>query len=520
MVCLLWICSGIAYAQPANYESVPVGGRGAAMGGAYLALADDASAAFYNPAGLASIRQRGISLSATAYGVQSTKVTGFVRAYGESIDLKESSLRIFPTATSYVLPFDSIGELNHTAAFSIIVPYNDSFEGTQNLSLTDSYLDLDVFQSRSQQVMWAGPSYAIGGERWRVGASLMLQYASFNQKNLVGIGISSDSATGGTTTLQTSQFTQQSGSAFALMPALGAQYRLDDRLAFGVTLRLPAIHVTGSSETFHTNAQSELEADAAGNPLAPTSVFQDTYRKVQAGFVQRSPVMFGGGFAYQAPSELRVAFDARAYLPVGRHDRISGAPVLPNRDLPGEYGTTEEYDPTETDPGHAFVMNFAAGIEIPVVEGLYALGGFHTDFSSIRDEDIFEANDVRVNMYHFTAGVRSVSESGSLVAGLAFAIGSGKAIGFDFADVDNLEVRADATRWSLGIFMAGTAFLGDEPEDDEALPAGGNPESGDTDPVDLGDTNGTEANPYTTPDASPREAEPAPANQRWRRRSP
>ena len=45
----------------AEFLLIAAGARPAAMGGAYVAVADDISAVYWNPAGLASLRGRGIS---------------------------------------------------------------------------------------------------------------------------------------------------------------------------------------------------------------------------------------------------------------------------------------------------------------------------------------------------------------------------------------------------------------------------------------------------------------------------
>lgn len=51
----------------ANQRNILPGGRAAMMGGAFVALADDSSASYYNPAGLAFMKENRIEFSATAY---------------------------------------------------------------------------------------------------------------------------------------------------------------------------------------------------------------------------------------------------------------------------------------------------------------------------------------------------------------------------------------------------------------------------------------------------------------------
>ncbi len=60
----LLVCAGPAHAaETASFLNVGVGARGLAMGGAYTALADDANAIYWNPAGLAALDKREVSLS-------------------------------------------------------------------------------------------------------------------------------------------------------------------------------------------------------------------------------------------------------------------------------------------------------------------------------------------------------------------------------------------------------------------------------------------------------------------------
>ena len=63
------------YAELFNQRNYLVGERAAMMGGAYTALSEDLSGAFYNPAGIAFTEGALISLSANVYSyyIYSTK---------------------------------------------------------------------------------------------------------------------------------------------------------------------------------------------------------------------------------------------------------------------------------------------------------------------------------------------------------------------------------------------------------------------------------------------------------------
>ena len=66
--------------QPGQFLNYGVGGRAMAMGGAYYGISDDATAAYWNPAGLAQVQRKEVTtMQATLF--QSTKLTYFSYAH-------------------------------------------------------------------------------------------------------------------------------------------------------------------------------------------------------------------------------------------------------------------------------------------------------------------------------------------------------------------------------------------------------------------------------------------------------
>src|SRR5690606_10555607 len=60
----------IARAADANYQSFVVGGRALTLGGAFTSLSDDPSGAYYNPAGIADVKETSYSVSTSIYGFE------------------------------------------------------------------------------------------------------------------------------------------------------------------------------------------------------------------------------------------------------------------------------------------------------------------------------------------------------------------------------------------------------------------------------------------------------------------
>lgn len=79
-------CGTLVFAQSkvgstaANFLSIPVGPRATAMGGSFTAIANDASAAYWNPGGLSRIRRNEFMASSTEWLVD-TKINYFAVAF-------------------------------------------------------------------------------------------------------------------------------------------------------------------------------------------------------------------------------------------------------------------------------------------------------------------------------------------------------------------------------------------------------------------------------------------------------
>ena len=68
-LCLLLIALP-ARADDSRYQDFPVGSRATALGGAFVALSDDPSGLYYNPAGICDARRLNVNVSASLYGFE------------------------------------------------------------------------------------------------------------------------------------------------------------------------------------------------------------------------------------------------------------------------------------------------------------------------------------------------------------------------------------------------------------------------------------------------------------------
>jgi long-chain fatty acid transport protein len=156
---LLLVTAASARAQgiESNYRPYLVGGRAAGLGGAFTALADDGSGAYYNPGGLAFVRASSLSFSLNAYGLIGGRVKD---ALGDGHDFPYQDLNIVPVATSGIKklgePELETGVSKHTVFFSVFIP--DSLYTDDRDQLGDSANA--YFSQRSNQTLWVGGGYA------------------------------------------------------------------------------------------------------------------------------------------------------------------------------------------------------------------------------------------------------------------------------------------------------------------------------------------------------------------------
>lgn len=209
-----------------------IGSRASAMGTAYVGLSDDWSAVFFNPAGLAQIEDTNISLFITNImpsGTYNFELAGMTLADAESIGSSYPS-----GAFSYFRPFsDKI-----TAGISVYVPAGAGAEwdGTDLAMLTGGtplLWDSTIF------MITVSPAAAIKlNEKFSLGASLNFNFASLKMKRPGGDGAA----------VPYFQY-DENLSAMAIGFTLGAMYKPNETISFGLTWKAPVkANLKGTAE--------------------------------------------------------------------------------------------------------------------------------------------------------------------------------------------------------------------------------------------------------------------------------
>lgn len=311
----LWQCAGIASAQPVqnialrnSFDPLGAGARGLGLGGAFIAVADDGTAATFNPAGLAQLRRTEIAL----VGFTET-LTSSVARQGAAITTTSGTHRR-PDFFGIALPFEAVGrkmtiQLSYQRAVDLVG--EGSAAVIEQSALEDVHPGLPpvvaefVEQVATEQAgAFQTLSLSAGcqiSSRASLGASVNYWFghwtvAGSNEVTLLG-ALPTDSGPivqGKVFDLDFSQ--EQSMRAFSLNLGFLLKY---PRVSIGGVARLP---FSGDYELSERDVTAFLIPDASGNT---TRTVQDFAAKSQL----RWPRRFGIGMAVRPLKGLTLAAD-------------------------------------------------------------------------------------------------------------------------------------------------------------------------------------------------------------------
>mgnify|MGYP005991348183 CR=1 FL=1 len=180
-----------AIADEYHYKNILIGSKAIGLGGAFTGIADDMSAVFYNPAGLA---QTTLSNSASLSTFRWEAMT-FEDVFSTQDDFERSSFSIVPS-------FLGTGSNSKVWNWSLVFAVSDLSTERNFSKVTSDYYDPTgsvVIGSQTEfgNIDLDNASYDLGlggafmlSERWSMGASLILKYKQF--ETVQGSGIATE----------------------------------------------------------------------------------------------------------------------------------------------------------------------------------------------------------------------------------------------------------------------------------------------------------------------------------------
>ncbi len=366
-----------------NYDNVLVGKDQALEGGAYIARAGDASANFYNPAGL--VQFEGASLNASSTGYVYTKLTSKVS--GASIS--SSKLDNLPGYIGTVSRMPFVDARNLRVGLSITRSVSWSPGGIDQTfdasSLGYGRLNYSSAANFQTQLYQAAAGFSPVLDRsLRLGLGVGLAQTSYSNNNTIS-GTQSSSG-------QPAQFLETiraSGTDNALLFTFGAQWDVIGGLTVGAILQPPGIELWNSSLV-----TSESSAVGATGGMA------QYYRDDTGTFRYKLPLMVGVGAAYRFRL-FEVEADLRYHNAVSQYDFYRG--TVPYQVLTASNGTITTAPPPVVPYAAKRVFNGSIGGKARVGRHSTVHLGFNTALSPVADPATSPLR--KANLYAFSGGV-------------------------------------------------------------------------------------------------------------------
>ena len=414
-----------------NYDNVFIGSVEAVEAGAYLARTNNASASFYNPAGLAASGNTSLSISAN--GFVWTKLTS--HALGESVS--SSQLGATPGYFAVAVGPPIIKGERLRLGFSVINSVSWAPPGSDQATSAGPGSFPQLTYSSQLSFSTVLTSLSIGYRLTptvRIGGSVSLASTSYSdQESLSGQVPGSG---------QPSQFLsalRASGNIRHLVLSSGVQWDATPQLTFGALLRAPGLPVTSSSLFTY---ESMVQSLSGG-----TNAY---FRDDGGTFEYRLPLEVSAGVAYRLGS-VHAEIDVRYHANAGQYTLYRSARPLQVQTY-GPNGTTALSTQAFSEMTYSArsVVNVAAGARYQATRALTFHGGFFTSPSPVGNP----ANSPfqKADFYGATLGAAFTGAHWSFSLGFAYEFGSTAPVQVNggLGPLTDLDYRALTLLYALG----------------------------------------------------------------------
>lgn len=371
----LLLFSSLAWGQFYNNQQYLIGERAAGLGGAYTAIANNSSALWYNPGGLARIKDKNLNISSTAYSYLSSNTKGALEfapdisvdpnSKLESLDFKASDFSIISTTLIYGRKIND----QSAWAFGLIVPFQDNLtQSTKGKIIReDNAIDIAVMGTKSSKFYQGMIGYGNQILKWwNVGAALKLGYFDSEVSDEIFTELD---MYGGTNQYKRSSFQKEkeSKSISTIGFQIGGQINLTPSFIFAGNFTFPNYVLNGTMdrESFDLSYRF-TDSTASENTQHETDPYRYSTLLPYTGWEWN----FGLGYL----SENWVAdFDWILIPPAYEKPR--------------------------------FIVNFKLGLETKISKNILYRVGVSTDFSQRPELIQGNSNEDRINYYSLSSNI-------------------------------------------------------------------------------------------------------------------
>lgn len=404
-----------AAAQEGPYSNFLVGERSLGLAGAFVAVADDPSAIFHNPAGIASLTTGSASGSLWALARGNRHADSGYRSELGASDLDYSDPLSLPLFLAGVLKLGRAhadGVRPHALGLAVLTPYVDERRFVAQLR---SPVGVDRLEVRhTDRARWIGAAYAT---RLRPGLSLGISafYASRSlQHDEVELRAKLPDDAGVGSDFSRASTVDAHGQHLVLR--VGTRLDITHELRAGVMLQLPGIEL-GSS------ANAERLVTRVGP--APTQITIDEVRAVGANLLLPWEIRVGATWLHYP--ETLVTLDLSLFGPAGDEgDTAENRPPAVG-DYGAEYGAF-----VPGSPNRRAALHGAVGFQTIIEELVPVRGGLFFERSSAPEvltmSDVYAPDRVNIAGAALSVGVRASSYDFSIGAIGVLGWGQGYAL--------------------------------------------------------------------------------------------
>jgi hypothetical protein len=300
----------VARAEEGPYSNFLVGERSMGLGGAFVAVADDVSALFHNPSGIATLSTSAYSGGLWAFFEGRRTIENGYRTDLGAVSLEHSAKLALPSFLGGVVKFgarQADGLRPHALGAALMSPFVNEYRFVAQLSEERSALDrIEVRHGDSAR--WLGLSYAY---RVRPGLAFGLtvfgaqRSVSHDEVEIRGREGTMDDLTGA----NIARASTVGIDAYQMIVRFGAHADLARELRAGLMFQPPGLDIGGSAVAEHATTTT-------GDPMSPMTAV-DLMRNDDAGYNLPTPWELRFGLGYLAHGGELISIDFSFFGPAG-----------------------------------------------------------------------------------------------------------------------------------------------------------------------------------------------------------
>jgi hypothetical protein len=407
LVCLSGLSSRLE-GQDDRYWRQTYGTEATLLNGAVIGRATDVGTVFYNPAGLADVKDPSILLSGHVYEYEKVAAVGTDPITDEALAVVQGSIRPAPSFFGGTIPWKKLGR--HRIGYSVLTRQQGD---ARNNFRTGGQLDgdlvqLEFLQFNDMNEVWVAPSWAWKAtDRLSVGASMFVAVRSqYMRSQITGESLSEAGDVGMLSGIREFDY-----NSWRIVPKLGATLDLHP-VTLGATVTVPSLRLWGSGTAVFNNTSTGVDFD--GDGIADPTYTSNLQEEVESNFKSGLAVGLGAGWDVSRATTLFLS--AEYYASVGPYDVLATEPFTGQLD-----------GVTRTNPlihSSRAVTNVAGGARHRFSPGVAGYLSFATDLSAADTSYVLSLSKTLWDLSHVTGGVQLRVSSVELVLGAGYTFGS------------------------------------------------------------------------------------------------